>query len=122
MPQTSKILVKTIRDNTLKWSHFCYISSELYEEFFRVTECKKSDFGAFLSVWVQEDFGESLSMADFSDILRLKQLVYIKYRSEYSELYALKCGRNPEIRGWLRLWVSQHMMIEIAARKVEGYE
>lgn len=117
MPQSKKILVKTIRGDAIKWSHFCYVSSDLYQEFFKVTGCEKSEFGAFLSVWAKGDFGEDLSMAYFEDIAKLKHLVNLKYRSEYSELYCLTAKENPDIRGWLRMWVSQHMRIEIAARK-----
>lgn len=117
MPQLKKIVVKTIRNGELKWNHFCYVSSDLYDEFFKCTGCEKSEFGAFLSVWMRGDFGERRTMAYYDDIVRLKYLVNLRYRQEYAELYSLAGDENPKITGWLRMWVSQHMRIEIAARK-----
>lgn len=119
MPNLKKILVKVIRDESIKWSHFCYISEELYDEFFRVTKCEKSEFGAFLSMWVKGDFDVRLSMSSYDDIIHLKHLVEKRYSEEYAELYALTESENPKIHGWLRMWVSQHMRVEIAARKDE---
>lgn len=117
MPRLKKILVKVIRNDDIKWVHFCYVSANLYDEFFKATRCEKSEFGAFLSMWVQGDFGEKMSMAYFNDLIRLKYLVNLRYQQEYSELYALAGEENPKITGWVRMWVSQHMRLEIAARK-----
>jgi SRSO17 transposase len=117
MPQLSKILVKVIRNDEWKWVHFCYVYSDLYDEFFKYTECEKSEFGAFLSMWAQGDFNEKMGMSTFEDIQRLRYLVDKKYKDEYSELYALSKEENPSIHGWMRMWVSQHMRIEVAARK-----
>lgn len=119
MPELKKILVKVIRNNEIKWCHLCYVSTELYDTFFRTTECEKREFGAFLSVWAKGDFNVNLSMSSFSDILHLRHLVNTKYAREYAELYALTEEENPRIHGWFRMWVSQHMRIEIAARKGE---
>lgn len=119
MPELKKILVKVIRDESIKWCHFCYVSTELYDEFFRVTGCEKSEFGAFLSVWAKGDFNVKLSMSSFDNVLQLRYLVNQWYSKEYSELYALTEEENPRINGWLRMWVSQHMRVEIAARKGE---
>lgn len=117
MPDMKKVLVKVIRDNDIKWSHFCYISSDLYEEFLSVTGCERADIGAFLSVWARGDFNEDLAMSYYEDVVRLRYLVNKKFADEYSELYALTEEENPRIKGWIRMWVSQHMRVEIAARK-----
>lgn len=119
MPQLSKILVKVARDNDIKWIHFCYISTDLYNEFFKATGIEKSEFGAFLSMWAKGDFDQKLPMTTFEDIQSLRYLVNKKYTEEYSELYALSKEENPDIQGWMRMWVSQHMRIEIAARTGE---
>ena len=117
MPQMSKIVVKVIRDNDLKWVHFCYVPTELYDTFFQVTKCEKSGFGAFLSIWAKGDFDVHMGMSTFEDIQRLRHLVNRKYAEEYAELYSLTVGENPKVDGWMRMWVSQHMRVEIAARK-----
>lgn len=116
MPQLSKILVKVVRDGEWKWVHFCYVFTDLYNTFFRVTGCEKSEFGAFLSIWAKGDFSEKMGMSTFEDVQRLRYLVNRKYAQEYAELYALNEEENPKINGWMRMWVSQHMRVEIAAR------
>ena len=115
MPQMKKILVKVIRDGEWKWVHFCYIHADLYDAFFRVTKREKSEFGAFLSVWAQGDFQVKLPMSTYDEIQQLRYLVNKKYAEEYAELYALNKEENPRIEGWMRMWVSQHMRVEIAA-------
>lgn len=119
MPQLSKILVKVLRDNDIKWIHFCYVSKDLYNAFFKVTGREKYEFGAFLSMWAQGDFDQKLSMTTYEDIQSLRYLVKKKYIEEYAELYALSEEENPNISGWMRMWVSQHMRVEIAARTGE---
>lgn len=121
MPELKKVLVKVIRDNDIKWSHFCYISKDLYEEFLAVTGCDRSELGAFLSIWAKGDFDEEMSMSFFEDIERLRYLINKKYAEEYAELYALTKEENPRINGWIRMWTSQHMRVEIAARKRDPY-
>lgn len=111
-----KILVKVLKDEEWKWVHFCYVYSNLYDSFFDITKCEKSEFGTFLSMWAKGDFSVSINMSTYEDVQKLKSLVNQKYTLEYKELYALNQEENPEIRGWLRMWVSQHMRVEIAAR------
>lgn len=117
MPKTKKILVKVVRDDTLKWVHFCRVPTEVCNEFFRVTECCTADFGAFLSVWARNDFGVRLTMATFEDICYLKTLVKRRFQIEYRDLYALPGSSALNIRGWFQIWVSQHMQEEISERK-----
>lgn len=115
-PKLSKILVKVAQDNEWKWIHFCYVYADLYEAFFKATKCEKSEFGSFLSMWARGDFEAKMSMSSYEDIQRLRVLINQKYRQEYAELYTLNPEENPRIQGWVRMWVSQHMRIEIAAR------
>lgn len=108
-----KILLKVLRNNEVSWVHFCYIPEDLYEKFFRVTQCEKSEFGAYLSKWARRDFNINLKMSDYKDIERLRQIVFRHFEEAYSELYKQRLGVTPEIRGWLRLWVSQNIMMEL---------
>lgn len=117
MPQLSKILVKVLRNGEIKWTHFCYVSTDLYNQFFQATGIEKYEFGAFLSMWAKGDFDKKLSMTTYDDIQALRHLVKRKFIEEYAELYALTEEENPNISGWMRMWVSQHMRVEIAARK-----
>lgn len=116
MANFRQLHLKVIRDGQIKWIHYCDIEEKLYLEFFRVTQCERSEFGAYLSVWARADFGVDLTMGTYSDAKHLKRLVAEKYRKEYSELYMLKKEENPVIKGWFRMWVSQHMRVEVAGR------
>lgn len=117
MTKVKKILVKVVRGNSIKWVHFCRVPAEVYDEFFRVTECSTSDFGAFLSVWARNDFGVRLTMATFEDVLHLKTLVKRRFQIEYSDLYTMPGASSLDIRGWFQIWVAQHMQEEISERK-----
>lgn len=116
MPHLKKIIVKVLKGDEWKWIHFCYISFDLYNLFFKVTKCEKSGFSAFLSMWAQTDFNLKNTMTTYDDIIALRYAIKRKYENEYPELYALTEEENPRIEGWMRMWVSQHMRVEIAAR------
>lgn len=111
--ETRKLLLKVLRNDEIVWVHFCYISNDLYEKFFRMPGVEKADFAYYLSKWVKEDFGVKLKMATYKDLETLRALVKEHFESVYEELYGQRIGVNPEIRGWLRLWVSQNIMKEL---------
>lgn len=115
-PRLSKLLVKVLRDGEWKWIHFCYVYTNLYDAFFHIVQCEKSEFGTFLSMWARGDFQVKLRMSTYEDVQKLRELVEQRYQQEYSELYALNPEENPKVQGWMRMWVSQHMRVEIAAR------
>lgn len=111
--ETRKILLKVLRDKEIVWVHFCYIPNDLYEKFFCMSGIDKRDFASYLSKWVKEDFGVKLNMVTYKDLETLRTLVKEHFESAYEELYGQRIGVNPEIRGWLRLWVSQNIMKEL---------
>jgi hypothetical protein len=106
-----KVLVKVIRDNEIQWVHFSAIPEDLYLKFFRVTGAETADLNAYLSKWCKEDFDVSLRMGTYNDIYHLKQAINERYQAEYTELYGSE--EMPDIRGWVRMWLSQHMKVEI---------
>lgn len=112
---SKKILLKVEKDNRFVWVHFCYIPSDLYVQFFRATGIDKSEFGSYLSKWAKADFGVKLSMSRYKDIETLKELVNTHFTQAYSELYSQRVGIVPEIKGWMRLWVSQNIMMELSS-------
>lgn len=117
MAKLKKIVLKVLHEGLWQWVHLCYISDELYREFFQIVGCEKSEFGVYVSIWAQGDFGVHLSMTTYADIQTLRWHIKHKYATEYAELYALSELENPRINGWMRLWLSQHMRVAIAARK-----
>lgn len=119
-PKMKKILVKVLKGSEWKWVHFCYVSNRLYGEFFKWAKCDTVDFTTFLSEWIQGDFKIKMPISTYDELQQLRYLVNKRYSEEYPELYALTKEENPIINGWVRLWVSQHMRIEISSRK-EGY-
>lgn len=122
MANLTKLLIKVLRDDDWKWIHFCYISSDIYDDFFNVIGCEKSEIGGFLSAWAKQDLGISLRMATYQDVLDLRRTISDKYSKEYKELYALKEEENPKIYGWVRFWVSEHMRKEIKDSGGNCYE
>lgn len=114
-----KIVLKVIKDHEINWVHLCNISRSLFYEFFDVVGCERSEFGAFLSVWTKQDFRQNLSFSKYEDIQVLRDLVSDKYKREYPELYYLSEEENPRIEGWMRLWLSKHMRMEIVSKLAE---
>lgn len=108
-----KLLIKTIRENEIKWVHLSYIPEEVYTDFFRVTGCETTDFGAYLSKWVKEDFKVNMSMSTYTDLIRLKELVQKRYEYEYAELYSGDNGKLLRISGWIKKWLCYHMRMEV---------
>lgn len=117
--ELQKVIVKVQHNNKWAWVHFCYVYSSLYNAFFKVTGCEKSEFGNFLSIWAKGDFNLKLNMSTYEDLQQLKKVINESAMADYSELYSLNPEENPRIQGWVRLWVSQHMRVEIAAREGE---
>lgn len=120
-----KILLKVLKHDKNEqsdkwaWVHFCYVPEDLYIKFFQVTGCDKSAFGGYLSKWAQEDFKIKLKMSSFEDIQKLKAYILDHFIYAYNEIYTQRLGVVPEIRGWIRLWVSQNMMKEIQKYEYE---
>lgn len=108
-----KIVLKVIRDNQICWVHFCYVAERVYDDFFRVTGCDKSEFGSYLSVWARQDFKVNLSMVTYEDICKLKKLVKQRYEYEYSELYSGAPEERISVSGWLKKWVTTKMKLEV---------
>lgn len=115
-----KVTLKVIRDGEITWVHLCSISRSLFYEFHETTGCDRSEFGAFLSVWCKRDFHRDMSFARYEDVQELRKLVNEKYHKEYPELYYLTDEENPRVSGWFRLWLSQHMRVEIVSRLAEN--
>jgi hypothetical protein len=111
-PIMKKVLVKVLRNGDIRWVHFSAVPKELYDSFFRLTETEPLDLNAYLSKWCKEDFDTSLNMGKYDDIYHLKLAINERFQAEYAELYG--AAGMPEIRGWVRMWLSQHMREEIA--------
>ncbi len=106
-----KVLVKVIRDGDIKWVHFSAIPSRLYKRFFTNTGTEPADLNEYLSKWCKEDFDTNLKMYKYDDIYHLKKAINERFQAEYAELYG--SAEMPEIRGWVRMWLSQHMELEL---------
>lgn len=106
-----KILVKVIRDGSIEWVHFSAIDSNLYKRFLEATDTRPSDLNDYLSRWCKDDFDVRLRMYKYADIYHLKKAINERFEAEYAELYG--SAEMPEIRGWVRMWLSQHMEMEV---------
>ena len=110
-----KVLVKVIRDGEIKWVHFSIIPERLYKRFFANTGTEPADLNYYLSKWCKEDFDTSLKMYKYDDIYHLKKAINERFEAEYAELYG--SAEMPQIRGWVRMWLSQHMRVELELLK-----
>lgn len=100
-----------MREGNIEWVHFSAIDEKLYTRFFEVTNTKPVDLNDFLSCWCKDDFDIRLRMYKYSDIYNLKKAINERFEAEYAELYG--SAEMPEIRGWVRMWLSQHMEMEV---------
>lgn len=107
-----KVVVKVLRDGTIQWVHFSAVPESLYRKFFKTTGSEPADWNQYLSKWCKQDFDVTLRMFKFDDISHLRKAVIERYEADYAELY----GKQSElfIRGWVKMWLCQHMKEEIA--------
>lgn len=110
-----KVLVKVIRDGDIKWTHFSAIPARLYKRFFTNTGTEPSDLNEYLSKWCKEDFDVVLRMYKYDDLYHLKKAINERYAAEYPELYGSE--ELPQVRGWVKMWLCQHMKLELELLK-----
>lgn len=106
-----KVLVKVIRDGGIEWVHLSAVDETLYKRFFETTNTRPVDLNDYLSQWCKDDFDVRLRMYKYNDIYHLKKAINERFQTEYAELYG--SAEMPEIRGWVRMWLSQHMEMEL---------
>lgn len=100
-----------LKDGQITWVHFSAVPEKIYNKFLKVTETEPADLNTFLSKWCRQDFEVMLRMYKFDDIYHLKKAIVERFESEYPELYGAQ--EMPIIRGWVRMWLTQHMKEEI---------
>lgn len=108
-----KVVIKAWRDGQISWVHFSIIPEKVYKKFFKLYEIEPTDLNKYLSKWCKQDFDVMLRMYKYEDIAHLKKAIIERFQSEYPELYG--SGEMPIIKGWVRMWLTQHMKEEIAA-------
>ena len=108
-----KVVIKVLKEGQINWVHFSAVPEKVYKKFFKVCETEPSDLNRFLSKWCKQDFDVTLRMYKYDDIVHLKKAVVERFQSEYPELYGSR--EMPMVKGWVRMWLTQHMKEEIAA-------
>lgn len=110
-----KVVIKVFRGGCISWVHFSAVPEKVYRKFFKVCEIEPSDLNEYLSKWCKQDFDVTLRMYKYDDILHLKKAVRERFQSEYPELYSSR--EMPMVKGWVRMWLTQHMKEEIATHE-----
>lgn len=100
-----KLLLKIFVDKEPKWVHLCYIDSELYREFVKITD-EHMNLNGFLSNWCNEDFEVKLEMNSPEDLSTLRNLIRDHYKERYPELYR---DNRIDRQGWTRVWIANKM-------------
>lgn len=106
-----KVVVKVLKEGQICWVHFSAVPEKTYDQFLRATETEPADLNVFLSKWCKQDFEVMLRMYKYDDIYHLKKAIVERFESEYPELYGSM--EMPKIKGWVRMWLAQHMREEI---------
>lgn len=108
-----KVLVKTIRESELSWTHFCYVRIEAWEAFSKTTGCVPCEFGAWLANWAKEDFGMYLRMAKYEDLLRLKKAILVQYNDQYRRICEPELDEHKEQKtNVIKDWTTKHLLTE----------
>ena len=115
-----KVLVKVLKDGEIHWVHFSHVPKYLYKRFLMITSSSSLDLNEYLRKWCNLDFDVDLKMTRYEDIYHLKKAINERFVSEYAELYGPE--QMIEVRGWVRMWLIQHMKEEIAIIKNGGKE
>lgn len=116
-----KIMFRVDHDGELEWVHFCYVPADVRDRFFAVTGMNHEGLLHCVERWVGEDYNQHIGIHTYGDIEKVRQIIKQRFRANYSELYILgDNGGNPSIYGIVRLWLVQHMRMEIAKYELNG--
>lgn len=116
-----KVLFKVDHNGEQEWVHFCYVPADVSDRFFSITGKDRQGLAHMVEKWVFQDYQTKVSIDTYEDIQRVRDIVTRRFRMDYSELYVMgdKAG-DPSIFGIVRMWLVQHMRMEIAKYELNG--
>ena len=107
------VLLCTDQHNERRWIHFCYVPSDVYDSYFMKLDAGKMEtIRKRLRLWAKQDFGVDVKLNTLDDLRSFRKFILNMYKSEYSELFP-KGGFTFSTQGWVTLWVTRHMEMEI---------
>lgn len=116
-----KILFRVDRCGDLEWVHFCYVPAEVRDRFFAVTKMTNDELKHCVEHWLYEDYKAIVKINTYDDVDKARQVIKQRFHTEYSELYIMgDGGGNPSVFGIVRMWLVQHMRVEIAKYELSG--
>lgn len=106
----TKLLIKLL-DNSgnYKWVHLCYVDSNIYADFLKLSRSKHS-LNRLVSEWYRSEFKLRYSLKTLEDLNTLKQTIKEKYSKLYPGIYR---ESDTDRQGWLRIWITNNMREEI---------
>lgn len=110
-----KVLLKVLDENidALVWEHVCYCSRDLYIEFLKKANIERFELADYFVKWAREDFCIDLPMSTVKDIAILRELILDKYKKIYPHITTNFTKREYDYRGWLGVWLTEHMKKEM---------
>lgn len=116
-----KVLLKVDKNGEQMWVHFCYVPADVNDGFFSVTGIERQNLSQYIEQWLRDDYSVRLKVETYDDIIRVRETIKNRFKTDYAELYIMgdKDG-NPSVYGIVRMWLVQHMRMEIAKYELNG--
>lgn len=121
MAVMKKVLLKVDKNGEQTWVHFCYIPADVSDRFFKVTGIERQSLSSYIEHWIRDDYDVKVKVETYEDIEKARSTITSRFKRDYAELYIMgDNGGNPSVYGIVRMWLVQHMRIEIAKYELNG--
>lgn len=116
-----KVLFRVDHNGDYEYVHFCYIPANLYTKFKQVTGVSSPKLKDYVERWIYDDYSIRVHITTYDEVVSARNLICQRFRQGYPELFILGDNTgNPTIYGVIRMWLVQHMRIEMAKYELEG--
>jgi tRNA nucleotidyltransferase (CCA-adding enzyme) len=89
----------------------------VYDDFFKDKHIGRMErFKKRIRKWVKQDYGVDIQLHTLEDLKKFRAFIISVYKNEYHELFP-KTGYCFSEHGWVTLWVTKHMEMEIEANE-----
>lgn len=103
-----KINLKVTREGKEGWVHFCYVAPKTKLKFDALVNVLKQSPNHWVNKWAREQF--DLEVDTWEDLDTLKAEIRASYKLLYPDIFV---DSNTDNQGWLRVWYTQNMELEL---------
>lgn len=108
--QKVKLKVISDIDDSIIWSHVCYMSEDVYYRFLDTFRLTRQEVADYIAKWILDEFGIALTMTHQNDIYIMKELIKGKYKSLNPDLYIESVIDR---QGLVRNYMTERMTMEV---------